>query len=68
VRVAEGAAAGGVPVELQIFDRQPHVPPLYGNAHARRALREIGSFVSRVLPAHAPAPPSAEDVTAAAAT
>jgi monoterpene epsilon-lactone hydrolase len=68
VRIADAAAAGGVAVELQLFDRQPHVPPLYGNRHARLALREIGQFVSRVLPGGSPAPPTAEDVAVAAAS
>jgi acetyl esterase/lipase len=67
-RVAERAAAAGASAELQIFDRQPHVPPLFGNRGARLSLREIGGFVSRVLPTRAPAPPSAEDVAAAAAS
>jgi acetyl esterase/lipase len=68
VRLAERAAAAGASAELQIFDRQPHVPPLFGNRGARLSLREIGRFVSRVLPEHAPAPPTAEDVVAATAS
>lgn len=66
-RLADGAAAGGASAELEIFDRQPHVPPLYGNAHARRSLRQIGTFVSRVLPGCAPAPPTHDVVAAATA-
>jgi len=66
VRLAEGAAAAGASAELEIYDRQPHVPPLYANAHARRSLRQIGTFVSQILPARAPSPPAAEDVAAAA--
>jgi acetyl esterase/lipase len=69
VRVARRLAAAGVPAELQVFDRQPHVPPIWnGTPEARIALREIGRFVDVHLPrAAAPLPPSERDAAIAAA-
>jgi epsilon-lactone hydrolase len=69
-RTAQRVADVGVPVELQVFERQPHVIPLWnGTPEARTALREIGRFVDGTL-AHdgvaAPASPSAEDAETAA--
>jgi acetyl esterase/lipase len=69
VRVARRLAAAGVPAELQVFDRQPHVPPIWnGTPEARTALREIGRFADTHLPrAAAPRPPSEQDAAIAAA-
>ncbi len=67
-RTARRMADAGVPVELQSFERQPHVVPLWnGTPEARTALREIGRFVDGALdPSAAPAPPTAEDAATAA--
>ena len=55
--------------ELQIYERQPHVVPLWaGTPEARTALREIGRFVADVLdPRDVPEPPSARTAAEAAA-
>jgi monoterpene epsilon-lactone hydrolase len=68
-RIAERIAAAGVRTELQAFERQPHVVPLWtGTPHARTALREIGRFTTAVLdPEAAPAPPSEATAAVAAA-
>lgn len=68
-RTARRIAAAGVPVELHVFDRQPHVVPLWtGTPAARDALREIGRFADGVLAADvAPEPPSLHDAEVAAA-
>jgi len=68
-RIARRLAAAGVPTELQVYARQPHVVPLWnGTPEARTALREIGRFVDGTLaPSDAPAPPSERDVATAAA-
>lgn len=69
-RMAQRIAEADVPVELQAFERQPHVVPLWnGTPEARTALREIGRFVDETLAASgapAPAPPSEADAAAAA--
>lgn len=69
-RMAQRIAEADVPVELQAFERQPHVVPLWnGTPAARTALREIGRFVDETLAAAgapAPAPPSEADAAAAA--
>jgi epsilon-lactone hydrolase len=69
VRTAQRIAQAGVPAELQVYERQPHVVPLWnGTPEARTALREIGRFVAAVLNAgDAPEPPSAQDAAVAAA-
>lgn len=69
LRAAERIADAGVRTGLQVYERQPHVPPLWtGTPHARTALREIGGFLADVLdPRDVPAPPSERDVAAAAA-
>lgn len=70
-RTAQRIADAGVAVELQTFERQPHVVPLWnGTPEARTALREIGRFADATLAAsgvEAPAPPSAQDAATAAA-
>ncbi|HMJ01348.1 MAG TPA: alpha/beta hydrolase [Conexibacter sp.] len=70
VRTAQRIADAGVTVELQTYERQPHVVPLWnGTPAARTALRELGGFMDAALTAggvEAPAPPSAEDAEAAA--
>jgi epsilon-lactone hydrolase len=70
-RTAQRVAEAGIAVELQVFERQPHVVPLWnGTPEARTALREIGRFVAGALAAtgaDAPSPPSARDAAAAAA-
>jgi len=69
IRTAERLAHAGVPTELQIHERQPHVVPMWsGTPEARTALREIGRFVDERLgsPA-APAPPDAQTAAEAAA-
>jgi monoterpene epsilon-lactone hydrolase len=70
-RTAERLAAAGVRTELQVYDRQPHVVPLWaGTPEARTALLEIGRFVDELLGGQAgsdsPAPPD-EHVAAEAA-
>src|SRR5215218_3063112 len=69
VRTAQAIAEAGVRTELQIYDRQPHVVPLWnGTPEARTALREIGRFTTAVLdPDDAPGPPSERDAATAAA-
>ena len=67
-RTAQRIADAGVRAELQVFERQPHVPPMWsGTPAARDALREIGRFVDGALaPGDAPAPPSAQEAATAA--
>ncbi|HXE44744.1 MAG TPA: alpha/beta hydrolase [Conexibacter sp.] len=69
-RTAQRLAAAGVPTELQIYARQPHVVPLWnGTPEARTALREIGRFVDETLAGpgtDAPPVPSERDAAAAA--
>lgn len=68
-RTAQRLAEAGVRSELQVYERQPHVVPLWnGTPEARTALREIGRFVAGALaPSDAPAPPSEQDAATAAA-
>jgi monoterpene epsilon-lactone hydrolase len=68
-RTAQRIAGAGVRAELQIYERQPHVVPLWtGTPEARTALREIARFLAAVLdPRDAAAPPSERDAAAAAA-
>ena len=68
VRVAGRLSGAGVATELHVFERQPHVVPLWtGTPAARTALLEIGRFADTHLnPAAAPAPPSAQDAATAA--
>lgn len=68
VRAAQRIADAGVRTELQVYERQPHVVPLWtGTPAARTALREIGRFVDGALdPQAAPAPPSERDAAIAA--
>lgn len=68
-RTAQRLAEAGVRTELQTYDRQPHVVPLWnGTPEARTALREIGRFVAQMLsPRDVPAPPSEADAATAAA-
>lgn len=70
-RMAQRLADCGVPTELQAYERQPHVPPLWnGTPAAKTALREIGRFVDETLTAAgapAPEPPSELDAALAAA-
>jgi monoterpene epsilon-lactone hydrolase len=68
-RTAQRIAEAGVQTELQVYDRQPHVVPLWnGTPEARTALREIGRFVADVLaPGDAPPPPSEQTAAEAAA-
>jgi len=67
-RTAERLAHAGVRTELQIYERQPHVVPLWaGTPEARTALREVGRFVDELLgPANAPAAPDEQTVAEAA--
>jgi epsilon-lactone hydrolase len=69
IRTAERLAGAGVRTELQVYERQPHVVPLWaGTPEARTALREIGRFVDELLgPADAPAAPDAQTAAEAAA-
>ena len=73
LRTARRLAAAGVPAELQVYERQPHVPPLWnGTPAARTALREIGRFVAGVLgqagsPSEPAPPPPSEQAAAEAA-
>jgi monoterpene epsilon-lactone hydrolase len=71
LRAAQRIADAGVPVELQVFERQPHVVPLWtGTPEARTALREIGRFVVAELErtgADAPPPPGERTAAEAAA-
>ncbi|MBS1870922.1 MAG: alpha/beta hydrolase [Actinobacteria bacterium] len=68
-RTAQRIAAAGVRTELQVYERQPHVVPLWnGTPEARTALREIGRFVDTLLaPGEAPPPPDARTAAEAAA-
>lgn len=67
VAVARRVAASCTRAELHVFDRQPHVVPLWnGTPEARTALREMGRFVTSALaPESAPAAPSEADAEAA---
>jgi acetyl esterase/lipase len=69
VSMAQRLAEAGVATELQVYERQPHVVPLWnGTPEARTALREIGRFVGAALsPDDAPPPPAALDARAQAA-
>jgi monoterpene epsilon-lactone hydrolase len=73
IRTAERLAHAGVRTELQVYERQPHVTPLWaGTPEARTALREIGRFVAEVLgragsDSPVPEPPSAQTAAEAAA-
>jgi epsilon-lactone hydrolase len=50
-RVAGRIAEAGVPAELHVFERQPHVPPLWGGTpEARTSLREIARFLGDLVP------------------
>lgn len=67
--VARRVAACGTRAELHVFDRQPHVVPMWaGTPEARVALRAIGDFVASVLVSESapPAPSTAEAQEAAA--
>lgn len=66
--VAERVAAVGQRAELHVFDRQPHVPPLWGGTPAARtSLHLIGRFATSVLaPRRAPEPPTIADAGTAA--
>lgn len=61
-------AAPARAAELHVFERQPHVVPLWaGTPEARTALHLIGQFASSVLaPASSPAPPTIDDAATAA--
>lgn len=67
-RTAQRIADAGVRTELQTYERQPHVVPLWnGTPEARTALREIGTFVAGALDARdVPGAPSEADAAAAA--
>lgn len=67
-RIADRLAANEVATELQIFERHPHVVPVWGTPEARRSLREIGTWAGRhVAGASLPgAAASAEPVAAGA--
>jgi acetyl esterase/lipase len=69
VAVARRVAELGTRAELHVFDRQPHVAPLWaGTPEARVAIGAIGRFTTSVLaPESAPPPPSGADATEAAA-
>jgi epsilon-lactone hydrolase len=69
LRTAQRIAEAGVRAELQVYERQPHVVPLWaGTPEARTALREIGRFAAAVLdPSDVPAPPTEQDAATAAA-
>ncbi|HST40354.1 MAG TPA: alpha/beta hydrolase [Conexibacter sp.] len=66
--VAERVAAAGTRAELHVFDRQPHVVPLWaGTPAARVSLQLTGRFTAAALaPASAPEPPTAADAATAA--
>jgi acetyl esterase/lipase len=68
-RTARRITDAGVRAELHVFDRQPHVVPMWGGTPAARdALREIGRFVDGTLAEPvAPTPPSEQDAARAAA-
>lgn len=58
-RMADRIAAAGVTTELQVFDRHPHVVPVWGTPESRTSLREIGAWAARHVPdavAEEPAP------------
>ncbi|WP_320672464.1 alpha/beta hydrolase [Patulibacter defluvii] len=62
-RVAQRLADAGVRAELEIYERVPHVPPIWGNLpEGRDATERIGRFLAAVLPdgaAHRPTPAEA---------
>jgi acetyl esterase/lipase len=61
-RTAHRLAGAGIATELQVYERQPHVVPMWtGTPEARSALREIGRFVAGAL---ATEPAAATAVTA----
>jgi acetyl esterase/lipase len=66
--VVARVAAAGQRAELHVFDRQPHVVPLWaGTPEARTALHLIGRFTTSVLaPRSAPEPPTIADAGTAA--
>lgn len=67
LRVAERLAAAGVRTEVQVFERVPHVPPIWGNLpEGRDATARIGTFLADVLPAGAAHRPTGADAAAAA--
>jgi len=67
VRTAQRIAGAGIRAELQVYERQPHVVPLWtGTPAARTALREIGRFVGEALGA-APQPAASGEPAAATA-
>ncbi len=68
-RVAARIEGAGGRAELHVFERQPHVPPLWGGTPAARAaLREIADFLGETLSTDAtPEPPSPADTATAAA-
>ena len=68
IRTAERLATADVATELQIYERQPHVVPLWaGTPEARTSMREIGRFVDGLLgPSDAPPPPDEQTVAEAA--
>lgn len=68
IAVARRVAACGTRAELHLFDRQPHVAPLWaGTPEARVALRAIGRFAISVLaPESAPPAPTGADAQEAA--
>lgn len=69
VAVAHRVAEAGTRAELHVFERQPHVAPLWaGTPEARVALRAIGRFTSSELaPGSAPPAPTGADAQEAAA-
>ncbi|HET6449596.1 MAG TPA: alpha/beta hydrolase [Conexibacter sp.] len=68
IRTAQRIAEAGVPTELQIYERQPHVVPLWnGTPEARTALREIGRFVDDLLGPNVPPAPDERTAAEAAA-
>ncbi|MBJ7332729.1 MAG: alpha/beta hydrolase [Solirubrobacteraceae bacterium] len=66
--MAQRIAEAGVTAEVQIFDRHPHVIPVWGiTPEAKVSLKEIGEWVARYEPTGiAPSPPSDADAAVAA--
>lgn len=64
-RMAQRLAALGVTTELQVFERHPHVVPVWGTPESRTSLREIGGWVSRHVAGEVE-PSSAADLALAA--
>lgn len=52
-RMADRLAAAGVTTELHVFDRHPHVVPVWGTPESRTSLREIRTWVARHTPGEA---------------